>query len=652
MSIHLPHERQKRALGAYVILALFMATLVGAFFRIQVLRSTTWQLRADANRIRQLPIPTPRGVIYDRNGEILADNVPGYQITLLPQPMDSARATLERMSQYAEMSEERIARYLQSMSRYGREVVIDADADPEVVAALEERRAEFPGLYVEMVPRRRYLLGEAGAHVLGYVGEISDAELESGTFGDEGYQQGMIVGKTGIEKEYESQLQGRQGLKYLEFDARGRIVGDFAGYDTDPGEPGQDLHLNIDMDLQEWIHRIFPDTMSGAVVALDPTDGGVLALYSAPTYDPNAFVGGIEQELFDSLNNDPGNPFFNRAVLGLYPPASTWKLAAAAIALDLGVVGPDDEMDVPCTGSFSYLGRSYRCWDAAGHGSQTLAEAIGNSCDVYFYQLGLRVGLDNMLRRATDIGFSRRCGVDLPQESQGIFPPDRTWWSENPNPVLHYRPQEGEVLNLAIGQGPNSQTPLKIAQFYEALARDGSAPPPAIAQGVDLGGGWSLNLAPEHIEALRDGMRRVTAQNGTAHYGTTLEYWEVIGKTGTGQNSLSLQGLAENHAWFAGMAGPFGEPPEVVVVVIVDYGGSGSGVAAPIMAKTADYYLRKLHGIPIDTVQTYNEHVRAGRPMPWYTQRYGRPAVPAAPAPAAPTPTPPVPDSTPGDVRP
>jgi penicillin-binding protein 2 len=618
MSLHLPHERQRRALGAYLILALLMVSLAAAFFRIQVLRSSQWELRANANRIRQLPIPTPRGVIYDRHGRILADNVPGYQITLLPQPIDSARATLDRMSRYVDLSPERADRILETLARYGREVVVDADADLEVVAALEERRADFPGLYVEMRPRRRYEAGAAAAHVLGYVGEITAPELESAEFGDERYEQGMVVGKMGIEREYESMLQGRQGLKYVEFDARGRIVGDFAGFDMDPGDSGTDLHLNIDMELQQWIHEIFPDTMAGAVVALDPEDGGVLALYSAPTYDPNAFVGGIEQELWDTLRTDPGNPLFNRAVVGLYPPASTWKLASAAIALDLGVVHPDEEMEVDCTGAFYYGDRWFRCWDAGGHGSQTLAQAIGNSCDVYFYQLGLRVGLDDMLRRATDIGFSQRCGVDLPQESQGIFPAERQWWED----TYGYRPQQGEVLPLAIGQGPNSQTPLKIAQFYVALAKDGSAPPPVIAQGVELGEGWSLNLASEHLEALREGLRLVTAPNGTAHFGTALEHWEVLGKTGTGEHELSRAGLREPHAWFAGMAGPFGGPPEIVVAVIVEYGDSGSGTAAPLMAKTADFYLRKKYGVPVDTVQTYLEHLRAGRPAPWYSERY------------------------------
>jgi penicillin-binding protein 2 len=405
----------------------------------------------------------------------------------------------------------------------------------------------------------------------------------------------------------------------VEVDARGRVVGDFSGFTADPGEGGEDLRLNLDLRLQEWIHRIWPDSMAGAMVALDPADGGVLALYSAPTFDPNQFVGGIDEELWTSLNTDEQKPLYNRAVLGLYAPASTWKLASAGIALDLGVVTPDEVMPVPCTGSWYWGNRSWGCWDKEGHGYNNLAEAIGNSCDVYFYQLGLRVGLDRLLQRSTDIGFSRRCGIDLPQESQGIFPAERDFWKRR----WGYDPQEGEVLSLSIGQGPNSQTPLKMAQFYVALARDGSAPPPALARGVTLGEGWSLNLQPEDLESLREGLRAVTLPGGTAHFGTALEHWEVLGKTGTGEHGLSRAGLAPEHAWFAAMAGRPGEPPEIVLVAIVEYGESGSRAAAPLVAKAADFYLRTKHGIPVDTVQTYLEHLRLGVPAPWYRERFG-----------------------------
>jgi penicillin-binding protein 2 len=619
MKVFHPHNRRHRAQGAMVVVLLVMGLLLAAFFRVQVLGSTTWTLRAESNRLRQLPLPAPRGTVYDRNGEILADNVPGYAITLLPGPPDSIRATLERMSAYMPLSPQRIDRLVGDLRRYGRELVVDPDADFTVVSALEERRVEFPDVYIEMRPRRRYLAGRAASHVLGYVAEITADELASDAFPDGRYEQGMVVGKTGIERQYESRLQGEQGLRYVEVDARGRIVGDFAGVTSDPAIPGRDMRLNLDLDLQEYIDHIFPDSMAGAVVALDPADGGILALYSAPSFDTNEFVGGIDADLYGQLLNDPQRPLYDRAVLGLYAPASTFKLAVAAIGLDLGVVTPDDVMPVQCTGSWFWGNRVWHCHNRAGHGYNNLAQAIANSCDIYFYQLGLRISLDNMMRRATDVGFSRQCGIDLPQESTGIFPADRDFYRRR----FGYSPQEGEVLSLAIGQGANSQTPLKMAQFYTALARDGSAPPPTLAQGIELGEGWALNLSEEHLAALREGLRKVTAPGGTAHLAGTLEHWEVLGKTGTGQNTQSVAGTAADHAWFAAIVGPFGGPPEIVVVSLVEHGVSGSRVAAPIATKAADFYLRKVHGIPQDTIQTLGEWARTRGWPRWYTERFG-----------------------------
>ncbi len=604
-----PHVRRKKARGGLIILGLVMGTLLATFFRAQVLRSDTWALRAESNRLRPLPVLAARGTLFDRHGQVLADNVPGYAVSVLPAPRDSVQAVLERLRPFLGLSDARIERLMTRQRQNPRQpLVVDTDASFEEVAALEERRNEFPSVFMEMRPKRRYVAGPAAAHVLGYVGEVTEQELEGEFYAE--YEQGMIVGKEGVEREYEATLQGGQGVRYVEVDALGRIVGSFEGRAGEPAVPGTDIHLNLDLDLMQWIHRIFPDTMRGAVVALDVADGGVLALYSAPTFDPNAFVGGIDVGLWSELNTDVAKPLYNRPVLGRYPPASTWKLASAAIALELGVVTATERMPIPCRGGMQWGNRYFRCWKPEGHGFVDLVGALRDSCDVYFYQMGLRVGLDRLLHEGTRLGFSGTCGVDLPIENRGIFPQDGTFWEER----FGYTPTEGEVLSLSIGQGPNSQTPLKVAQFYLAIARDGSAPAPSImANRTESPEGWSLNLSDENLEWLREGLRRVTLPGGTA-YLSSLEHWDLLGKTGTGQNA---QDRNRDHAWFAGMAGPPGEAPEIVVVVLVEFGESGSGVAAPIMAKTADYWLRKRYGIPIDTIQTLGEHYRTGTPAPW-----------------------------------
>ena len=602
-----PHRRQRRAVGALAIVTAVLGSLLVQFFRVQMLQSSDYMLRSESNRLRPLPVEAPRGTIFDRSGRVVVDNVPGYVVYVLRDSREATRRSLEALKPHLGLSDQRIEGLMERVRRH-EPLIVDIDADFAAISVLEEQREKFPGVFIETRPKRRYIGGEALSHVLGYVSEVTAEELASERFAD--YEQGILVGKVGIERQYEETLQGRRGTRYLEVDATGRIVGPLAGIEEDPGEPGEDIHLTLDLDLMAWIHSIFPDSLPGAVVALDPADGGVLALYSAPTFDPNAFIGGLSDEQWESLESDPQMPLLNRTVMGLYPPASTWKLAAAGIALDLGVVGPHEEMPIPCTGGIEYGGLYRACWLPEGHGFLDLAGAIAHSCNVYFYQLGIKIGLDPMLEAGTRIGFSEQCGIDLPQESRGIFPDTRDFWDRR----FGYQPLEGEVLSLAIGQGPNSQTPLKMAQFYLALAGDGSAPAPHLLENANPEEEWRLNLSQESLEQLRVGLRAVTAPGGTAHYRASLEHWEVLGKSGSGQNA---QDEERPHAWFAGMAGPWGGDPEIVVVALVEFGGGGSSVAAPIVAKTADFYLRRKYGIPVDTIQTLAEHVEAGVPAPW-----------------------------------
>ncbi len=604
------HRKRSRARGAMVVLVVLLGVLVVSFFRAQVVRGSSWALQSDSNRLRVLQIPAPRGTVFDRYGRIIADNVPSYSISLFPAPPDSIRSTLDRLQPLLELSSERIETLLEEARVNRRQpLLVTGNADYEAIAAVEERRAEFPGVFLEMRPRRRYLGGAALGHALGYVGEVSAAELESPLF--EEYEQGMIVGKEGLERQYEHLLQGGQGIRYVEVDAVGRVVGSFEGQAAAPAVPGDELFLNLDLELMEFIHEIFPEDMRGAVVALNVEDGGVLALYSAPTFDPNDFVGGISRTLWEELNQDPSRPLYNRAAVGRYPPASTWKLATAAIGLELGVVEPDELMPTACYGSYTYQGVTRRCWRADGHGHQNMAGAIGHSCNVWFYQLGLRIGLERLVDEGTRLGFGEECGIDLPRETAGTFPESLDWWQR----VFNYRPFENEVMALSIGQGPNDQTPLKMAQFYLALGRDGSAPSPQLIRSFESNPDtdWRLDLEESSLEALRDGLRHVTAPGGTAFL-ASLEHWDMIGKTGTAQGSPSQE---RAHAWFAGMAGPWDEDPEIVVVVLVEEGESGSAMAAPIASKAADFHLRRKYGMEVDTIQTLGEHLRTGTPAPW-----------------------------------
>ena len=584
-----------------------LAALSFTFFQTQVLRNPAYAMESDRNRLRPLTIPAPRGTILDREGRIVADNVPGYTLSLLPAPEDSVRSTLERLSPYMGLSGRDIEGVLDRRRRHPeQQLVVSTDLTFEQISAIEERRPVFPEVLIEMMPKRNYPAGPAAAHLTGYVGEISERDLAEPAF--DGYRGGMLVGKAGVERQYERALSGQPGVRYVEVDALGRIVSRFGPSRELPPTPGDPVQLNIDLDLQRWIARVLADTVRGAVAVLEPRTAEVLGLYSAPSFDPNEFAGNISEERWRELRQDSAHRLLDRSIAGMYPPASTWKLATAAIALELGIVDPDATLPMACRGGMRYGNRYFRCWEPQGHGYLTLPEAIARSCDVYFYQVGLQIGLERLVAEGVRLGFQRRTGVDLPGERGGTFPDEPDWYRRR----FGAPPTEAEVLSLAIGQGPNDQTALKMAQFFAALATDGRVPAPRVArvEGAEGGEPLDLRVSPVLLESLRAGLRLVTSQGGTA-YGSSLEHWDWIGKTGTAENPHG-----PDHGWFVGIGGPRGSEPEVVVAAIIEAGEHGSDVAQ-VAAKVADYYLRRAHGMQIDTIQTLREHWLAGKPARW-----------------------------------
>lgn len=603
------HARRRRAQVILLTLILGLGWLCVTFFQTQVLKNTAFALQSDANRLRPLPVLAPRGAIFDRHGEIVAENVPGYALSLLPAPRDSIRAKLERIAPLIGLSEQQVEALMLRRSRgTGQPLIVAANLTFDQLAALEEWRAFLPGMVIEMQPKRHYPAGAVIGHLVGHVGEVGEAELERPEFSD--YVPGQSIGKSGLERQYEALLAGQPGTRFVEVDALGRIVGELQARRMVEPVPGQDINLTLDLDLQRWIADIFPDTMRGALVAIEPRTGEVLALYSNPGYDPNDFVGGISPERWRQLNTDPAKPLLHRAVTGLYPPGSTFKIFTAALGLELGVVDPMAVMPIPCRGGMQYGDRYFRCWNRTGHGALDMAGAIQHSCNVYFYQLGLKIGLDRLLAEATRLGFSKPTGIDLPVEQRGNFPDGPEWYRRR----FGWLPTPTEVLSLAIGQGANDQTALKMAEFFAALAGDGTVPAPRLARDGPVSEGLNLHIAPAHLAILRDGLRRVTSEGGTAHM-ASLEHWEFIGKSGTSQNPHG-----KDHGWFAAIAGPRGGEPEIALAAIVEFGERGS-TTAQYVAKAADYYLRRKHGMPTDTIQTLREHLLARRPAPWAWQR-------------------------------
>ena len=578
MSFH-PNDVARRGRTASFIAAGIIAFLLAAFFRTQVLDRARYALQSEENRLREVPLPAPRGIIYDRTGRVIAENVPGYSVSILSPSADSLREAMRRLAGTIQLTPGEIELAVRRYKRApNRPTVILSDAKFDVVSVLEEHRVEFPGLIIQAAPKRFYPDSTMVASIVGYTGEITEDELKKPQY--EGYKAGQQIGKGGLERYYESDLRGREGVRFVEVDARGRVVREAgARQDIEPlaADP---LQTNIDLNLQEYTAKLFGDSLQGGVVALDPKTGGVLALYSAPSFNPNRFVGGIPADYWRELTTDPRHPLYNKAIQGTYPPGSTWKLATAAVALENGIVKMDDHMPQPCTGGYQYFNRYFRCWEPRGHGNVNLQQAIEKSCDVYFYQLGLKMTLENLIAGGVRLSFRERTGIDLPSESKPIFPDAIRYYDERYGPKRWSR---AVTLNLAIGQGENNQTVISMARFYTALATDGTAAQPMIAKGTAKRQRL-FTLTPEQMRGLRDALAGVVEAGGTAA-SARIQGVVLAGKTGTAQNA---QDPLHHHAWFVGFA-PANDP-KIVVAVMLEFGGHGTR-AARIASSIISQYL-------------------------------------------------------------
>jgi penicillin-binding protein 2 len=592
VSFH-PNDMHRRSIAASVMIAGMLLFLTGGFFRSQVLQHQKYALQAETNRLRELPLPAPRGVIYDRNHKIIADNVIGYSVSLLAPKEDSLRAELTQLAAAVNMTPGQVDQALRRFRRSpGRPAVVIPDASFDVVSVLEEHRTQFPGLIIQSAPRRFYPDGEIVAPFVGYVGEISEAELAR-VRDTSDYKAGQQIGKQGLEKEYESVLHGQEGSQFVEIDARGRIVRQTgARPDLAPvGAPP--LQTNIDMDLQRVAASVFGDTLQGGVVALEPKTGAVLALYSAPSWDANRFVGGIPAQYWDSLRNDPRRPLYNKALQGEYPPGSTFKIATAVTALELGAVRMDEHMPVSCNGGLQYGSRYFHC--DGKHGSLSLAEAIAKSCNTYFYQLGLRLGLTRLLAGGVDLGFKERAGIDLPEERRPQWPESAEYFNR-----LYGKSgwTSSVVLNLAIGQGENAQTILNMARFYTALATDGTAARPLVAQ-LPPDRKKIFNLTADQFQGLRAALANVV-ESGTAAR-AQIKGVVLAGKTGTAQSrKYDKNGKELNFSWFVGFAPA--DDPKIVVAMMLEYVPFQGATTATLVSKIIESYL---HVKPVVDIVPY-----------------------------------------------
>ena len=551
--------------------------LIGAFFKTQVIQNHQYVMQSEENRLRPIPLPAPRGIIYDRHGEVIAENLPAYSVSITAPNVDSLRGALNALASTLQLEPYQINAAIRRYRRAPtRPTVVLPDASIDIVSVLEEHRLDFPRLIIQSVPKRYYPDGPMVASFVGYTGEITESDLNDPRYAN--YKPGQEIGKAGLEKQYESILHGREGVRFDEVDARGRPVrGEGPRPDLNPlGAPP--LYTNIDLDLQKFMVGIFADSLQGGAVAIDPTTGEVLALYSAPSWDPNKFTGGIPADYYKQLLEDKRRPLVNKAIQGRYPPGSTFKLATSVIALKDGLVGLKEHMPVPCSGGLQYGSRYFRCWEKKGHGSLDLEGAIKHSCDVYFYQLGLKVGLSRMIAGGISLTMRDKSGIDLPEENQPFWPYAIDYY----NKKYGRNWSNAETLNLAIGQGANSQTVVNMAKLYTALATQGQESRPEIAHLVPQRR-QLYKLTQEQDSVLLEGMKAVLEAGGTAG-ASAIQGLTLAGKTGTAQNSGGA-----DHGWFVGFAPA--DHPKIVVAVLLEFGLHGSR-AAHIASGIIGHYLK------------------------------------------------------------
>lgn len=598
---------RRRAAVGFIVAMLGILLLAGWYFRLQVIQHDIYRTRSEANRIKARPIVPARGLILDRSGRLLADNVPAYRLELVPEQVKDVSATLQALGAVITLSEDDLKRFREALqvSRRFLPVPLKLRLSEAEVARFAVNRHRFAGVDVVPYLTRRYPYGELFAHAVGYVGRRDPEDLKA--LDDARYAALTHSGKAGIERFYEDRLRGEIGYEEVEQNARGR---DLRVITRTPSKPGTDLYLSIDAELQRVAVAAFGEHQ-GAAVAVDPNTGEVLALVSLPSYDPNLFVGGISSVAFDALNASPSRPLFNRVVLGGYEPGSTIKPLMALIGLESGLRTPEDT--VMSVGAFRLPGqaREYRDWRKGGHGRINLRQSLEQSVNTYYYQLAVDLGIDRISEYMARFGFGAPTGIDLLGEVSGILP-SREW-------KRRARQQPwfpGETVIIGIGQGYWVTTPLQLAQGISILAAGGEKHRLHLLKSTQRG--FAQDAVPEpqppaqrivsnehNLDAVREGMIAVVhSPAGSARaIGANAPYL-IAGKTGTaqrvtrvGEQSLKLDDLPFNlrhRALFVGFAPA--DAPRIAVAVVVESGGSGSLAAAPVARKMMDYWL--LTGAP------------------------------------------------------
>ena len=582
-----------------VVVVLVFAVLLLRLWYMQIFSGPSYRGKSEGNRIRLQSIPPLRGMIYDRNGSVLVDNRPAFDLHVIPEEMQDPEKLLESLSALIPLDVPDARRILMD-GRRGRPfkaVCIQRDIPMDHVGIIETYGFDLPGVMISVRPQRDYVRGDFAAHLLGYLGEISEAEFRSGKFPDA--RRGDSVGKSGVEMKWQTFLQGMRGGEQVEVDASGRVISVLS---RKPAVAGATVHLTVDGPLQSIAEENLAGK-KGAIVALEPGSGAVLAMASSPSFEPNRFAVGIGESEWKQISSSSLFPLQNRATAGQYPAASIFKAVMAVAALEEGVVAPGERLF--CGGSFSLGDATFRCWKKGGHGHVNLHRALVESCDVYFYRVGLRLGVAKIADWSRRMGFGTRSGFELGGETPGLVPTDR--WKRERFGVPW---QAGETVSLSIGQSFLLVTPLQVSTMMSSLFNGGVLYRPQITKRVGTGGETfhsfqpeavgRLNVSPETLRLVKEALVGAVNEKRATGSRARLETTVVAGKTGTAQvialdRSKTFEAGGEipeqfrDHAWFTAAAPA--EDPRIVVTVLMEHGGSGGSEAAPVAREMIKAYL-------------------------------------------------------------
>jgi penicillin-binding protein 2 len=585
-------------LVAFIALAFFMIFI--RLWSLQVIKGSDLRRLSENNCIRLRENPADRGMLLDRKGRILAHNRPSYEVYLVPEDLKVNPGVVIEVGRLLNIPPEEIQERMKTQKRRApfKPVKIKSDIDWHELALLESNRVHLPGLIVDVRPRRAYDYGELASHLIGYLGEIDENELKQAK--EAPYRMGALIGKYGVEYRWEEDLRGVDGGRQIEVDALGREIRPLG---TVEPFPGNNLFLTIDLDLQKTAEEAYQDK-NGALIAMDPKTGRILAMVSKPSFEPDIFARNILQEEWDSLVENPHHPLQNKGIQGQYPAGSVFKIVTAIAGLESGMITPSTQFN--CAGAFHYGNRDFRCWKEGGHGAISLHRAIVESCDVYFYQVGLKVGVDLIAHYANEFGLGRVIGISLPHERPGTVPSSS--WKKKRFGVPWY---SGETLSFSVGQGYLNATPLQLLMLISGVANGGKQYLPQVVERVENIYGNKLkeyppvelgraNVSEKTLQIIQEALRgAVNDPHGTG-WTCLLKEVKVAGKTGTAQvvrlpenfkkgDMNRMPQKFRDHAWFVAYA-PF-EDPKISIAVLVEHGGFGASAAAPIAKKVIAKYL-------------------------------------------------------------